>query len=70
MPDDFVLSYDTRPVRVGTLVRQCGGGEVWRVRDIRYDETGRASLSLVHPHDPHRYSALYVDRVVVVDEES
>lgn len=70
MPDDdYVLSYDTRPVRVNTLVRHCNGDEVWRVRGIRYDDTGRASLSLVDPGNPNRFTAIYVDRTVVVDEE-
>jgi hypothetical protein len=70
MPDDFVLSYDTRPVRAGTLVRHCNGGEVWRVRGIGYEPDGRAYLSLVDPRNPNRFTAIYVDRTVVVDEES
>ena len=68
--DEFVLSYDTRPVRVGTLVRHCNSSENWRVRGIRYDGDGRASLSLVDPTNPNRFTAIYVDRTVVVDEDS
>lgn len=68
--DEFALSYDTRPVRVGTLVRHCNGSENWRVCGWAADEDGRAILSLVDPKNPNRYTAIYVDRTVVVDEES
>ncbi len=71
MPDDdFVLSYDTRPVRVGTLVRHRGGGSAWRVTGIRYNDEGRASLSLVDPNDSNHFTAFYADLSIVVDEES
>lgn len=68
--DDFVLSYDTREVRVGTLVRHRGGGSVWRVTHIRYNDEGRASLSLVDPTQPNCFTAFYADLSIVVDEES
>jgi hypothetical protein len=70
MPDDFVLSYDTRPVRVGALVRHRNGTDVWRVRNIQYDDDGRAGLGLVDPNNPNRFTALYADLSVVVDKES
>ncbi len=71
MPDDdFVLSYDTRPVRVGTSVRKLGCDTVWQVKEFVYEANGRAWLSLVDPADPSRVDSAYVDRCVVADGAS
>ncbi len=37
---------------------------------IRYNDEGRASLSLVDPNEPNHFTALYADLSIVVNEES
>lgn len=66
--DDYVLSYDTRPITVGTLVQTRAGGHAWQVQDIHLDNTGRAWLSVVDPDNPNRHDAFYADLTIVVDD--